>query len=261
MLCKLCGGATGEYGELRVLDAFDAHYRMCAACQFVFAADPSWLDKAYDTPIAASDTGIAVRNLRFAAIIGALIPLCFHDARRFLDFGGGAGLFVRLMRDQGFNFYLEDKYCENLFAVGFEADDAETFDLTTCLEVIEHIPEPMPIFVKLAQTAPTIVLSTELLPATRNKPGEWWYYTPESGQHVSFFSRRSLEVVAGKLGMSVASNGRDLHVLSRRPVSDRLLHTLSSKRGLQFGRILVRLLRRKRRSLTYSDAALVGAVR
>jgi hypothetical protein len=42
---------------------------MCADCQFAFAADPSWVDKAYDTPIAASDTGIAVGNLRFAALL------------------------------------------------------------------------------------------------------------------------------------------------------------------------------------------------
>lgn len=187
MLCKLCESATEYFGEQRILQAFDARYLRCTRCGFVFVERPTWLEQAYELPIAAADTGIVVRNLRFADLVGALIDLALPDARQFLDFGGGAGLFVRLMRDRGYNFYRQDKYCDNIFATGFDAAAEQKFDLATCIEVIEHIVEPMSLFQQLAALAPTVLVATELLPPVRNRPGEWWYYAPEGGQHISFF--------------------------------------------------------------------------
>ncbi len=40
----------------------------------------------------------------------------------FLDYAGGYGVFTRLMRDIGFDFYWHDPYTQNLFANGFEKD-------------------------------------------------------------------------------------------------------------------------------------------
>jgi hypothetical protein len=259
MLCKLCESATEYFGAQRILQAFDARYLRCTRCGFVFVEQPTWLEKAYELPIAAADTGIVVRNLRFADLVGALIDLALPDAGQFLDFGGGAGLFVRLMRDRGYNFYRQDKYCDNIFATGFDAAADQKFDLATCIEVIEHIVEPMSIFRQLAALAPTVLVATELLPPVRNRPGEWWYYAPEGGQHISFFSTRALQVVADTLGMQLASNGRNVHVFSRTPISARLVRTIANRRGLPLARAWVRISRRRRRSLTHSDAAAARA--
>ncbi len=51
-------------------------------------------------------------------------------------------MFVRLMRDNGFDFYRSDRQCENLFAKGFEAslDVSPSYELLTAFEVFEHLP-------------------------------------------------------------------------------------------------------------------------
>ena len=251
--CKICESATIDFGELRILSRYDARYRRCEACGFVFIEDVRWLEEAYSAAIAASDTGIAVRNLRVAAEASVLIQLAFPRAQRFLDYGGGAGLFVRLMRDRGFDFHLLDKYCANVFAGGFEAQPGDRFDLLTCFEVVEHLLEPLPAFRELAALAPAIIIGTELLPARRNRPGEWWYYAPETGQHVCFYTRRALETIGERLGMHLASNGRNLHVLASASVGDAAVK-LATSRARPIAAALLEAAGRRRRSLTHRDA-------
>jgi hypothetical protein len=38
-------------------------------------------------------------------VVPELIDYAFPDATTFVDFGGGYGLFARLMRDAGYEFY------------------------------------------------------------------------------------------------------------------------------------------------------------
>jgi Methyltransferase domain len=158
------------------------------------------------------------------------------------------------MRDRGFDFHLLDKYCNNVFAGGFEAQPGERFDLVTCMEVVEHLLDPVPAFRELAGFAPVMIIATELLPARRNRPGEWWYYAPETGQHVSFYTAAALRIIAERLDMRLATNGRNLHVLSKEPVSDALVRMASSSKLRGIAAAAVRLAGRKRRSLTHSDA-------
>ena len=241
MQCKVCRGETESFGSQQILGAHEALYRRCTRCGFVFVESATWLKQAYESAIASSDTGIVVRNLRLADTTGALIGLAFSKARRFLDFGGGAGLFVRLMRDRGFDFYLYDEYCENVFAAGFEAQPDERFDLVTCMEVVEHMVDPIAAFEKLANCAPVIVFSTELVPVARNKPGEWWYYAPETGQHVSFYTLPALRVIADRLRLQLASNGTNFHILSQRAVGDRLVRLgVFAARPRAHGRLVAR---------------------
>ena len=72
------------------------------------------------------DTGIIKRNILLAKRTSAILFFLFNKKESFLDYGGGYGLFVRLMRDGGFNFYWNDPFTENLFARGFEYDPVRT---------------------------------------------------------------------------------------------------------------------------------------
>jgi hypothetical protein len=227
--CKLCGGATGSFGELTVLGRHRAHYRRCAACGYVAVEDPHWLDEAYaDHAIAALDTGIVMRNLWLADAVDALLRWRFRDVQTALDHGAGTGLFVRLMRDRGHDFRWSDPHCENLFALGFEADADVAFDLVTCFEVAEHLTDPLPAFERLVARAPVLIFSTELLPERNNHPGEWHYYAPETGQHVGFFTIASLQALANKLGRHFASDGRMLHAFTREPLDPRWLRAVEA---------------------------------
>lgn len=225
--CTFCEIEAPVFQRATVLGRFEAAYRRCSGCGHVWVDDPHWLASAHadSDAIAALDTGVVERNIWLTDVCTAMFRLSLH-AEKVVDFGGGTGLFTRMMRDRGFDCRWSDPWCENLFARGFEAGDEDAFDVATSFEVIEHSPEPMSLLRDLSRRAGAIFLSTELMPAHAPHPGEWWYYALETGQHVSFVTRRSLEVASERLGLRLSSAG-SLHLLSPRPVSERLLRLLS----------------------------------
>src|SRR6478672_8229207 len=162
--CPVCDAATAHVGSQPVLGRHPAEYRRCVQCGYLFIVEPHWLDEAYATAIAALDTGIVTRNLWLADATTALLGTSLRGVRRSVDYGGGTGLLVRLMRDRGHDFRWHDAYSPNLLAIGFEADLAQPSDLATAFELVEHLPDPMSVFAEPRDLAPTLLLSTELLP-------------------------------------------------------------------------------------------------
>jgi hypothetical protein len=223
-----------------------APYDQCGGCGFLQVRSPHWLDEAYSDAIALMDTGLVQRNLDLAELLCGLLPAMglgpARDNRPFLDFGGGLGLLVRLMRDRGFDFRWLDAYARNELARGFEYDAAMgPCAAVTAFEVLEHTVDPGA-FVREALAAgqsDMLVFSTELY-AGDLPPADWWYFAPEGGQHIAFFRRDTLEALARSLGMNLASR-KSVHVLSRRPVGDAALRKAQSRPG----RLLARLRTRK----------------
>jgi hypothetical protein len=220
----------------------------------VFIVEPHWLAEAYTTAIAALDTGIVTRNLWLADATTALLGCSLRGVKRSVDYGGGTGLLVRLMRDRGHDFHWHDAYSPNLLAIGFEADLAQQYDLATAFELLEHLPDPVAGAHTLRGLAPALLLSTELLPEPMPPLDRWWYYAPEAGQHIGFFTRRSLEVLGERLQLRLSSNGRNLHVLAPVPVSERLLRVLRKP-----PRARLMAVAGWRRSLAHRDAELLQA--
>ena len=217
MRCAICDAPSAFFATATVLRQFSVEYFRCPDCHFVQTETPHWLDRAYAEPIAASDVGMVDRNLQNAARTSRLVHRLLDPAGRFLDFGGGYGLFVRRMRDLGYDFRWADPRCPNLFAQGHEGDPAvDQYELVTTFEVVEHLPDPVGSLGDLLKATDTLLVSTELMPASEPKPGEWWYYALDSGQHVSLFGRRSLEALARRLRVHLHSNGTNLHLLARR---------------------------------------------
>ncbi len=250
--CKICEAPTVHFGQQRILGQYLAEYRRCQACGYVFVVDPHWLEHAYSTAIAALDTGIVTRNLWLADVMSALLGTSLRKTRRTLDFGAGTGLLVRLMRDRGHDFHWYDAYSPNLLARGFESELSARFDLVTAFELVEHLPDPVATFDALHLLAPVIVISTELLPESASELDDWWYYAPESGQHIGFFTSNSLQVLARRLGLTLSSNGRNLHVLAPQAISTRLLRALrkpARARWLAWPGL--------RKSLAHADAVLL----
>jgi len=230
MKCKICSSDTSAFGSATLLNKYDVHYYRCDHCGFVQTEAPYWLEEAYQTAVARSDVGLVRRNVTFAVVSRAIISFLFDLKAAFVDYGGGYGLFVRLMRDAGFDFYWIDKYCPNLFAKGFEAHPGSgegRYELLTAFEVFEHMVHPLEEIEQMLRLSKNILFSTELIPREEPKPGEWWYYAPEDGQHISFFTLDSLAAIGKKFRMNLYSNGRTLHLLTPKKIPASLFKLIS----------------------------------
>ena len=166
-ICNICDSANEPFGTGLVLNKHDVTFFRCPRCGFIQSETPYWLDEAYASAIGSSDIGYVTRNVALARVTRALIALGFDPDKRFVDYGGGYGMFVRLMRDAGYDFWRSDRFCENLFAQGFDVTSQEqenTFELLTAFEVFEHLVDPRAELEQMLKLAPAIFFSTVILP-------------------------------------------------------------------------------------------------
>jgi hypothetical protein len=218
--CRVCVGGLREVFQHQVLGKYAAQYFQCDGCGLLQVREPHWLDEAYSDAIASADTGILQRNLYLCKVASTILWRLFGAEGKFLDAAGGYGIFTRLMRDVGFDFYWWDPHAENLLARGFEAAAGdESFAAVTAFEVLEHLLDPIAFLTGLTQRtgARTFLISTELF-AGEAPAQDWWYYAFETGQHISFYRRSTLEVIAQRLGLRLYSN-RNIHLLTDTPLS------------------------------------------
>ena len=225
--CPICDGRLELSFKEKVLRRHNAIFDYCQSCGFLCARNPHWLAEAYSSAIASTDTGLVMRNNAVAHKLASVLfgVLGERGQGRYADIAGGYGMLTRIMRDYGFDFYWSDKYCENLMARGFDyLPELGPCRAITAIEIMEHLENPLG-FIReaLAETqASTFIFTTKLFDGFPPPPASWWYYSFESGQHISFFQRRTLEVVAEKLGLSFASRG-GVHVFSQHPINEIIL--------------------------------------
>jgi hypothetical protein len=227
MLCKICENSSSVFVKSLILNKYEIQYYTCSKCGFIQTEPPYWLEEAYSSAIARSDIGLIGRNVKLSNFCSAFIPIISDRDGHFLDYGGGNGMFVRMMRDKGFEFYWQDVYASNQFAEGFEAPEKKKFSLLTAFEVFEHLAQPLETINDMFNYSDTVIFTTRLLPHWNIKPNEWWYFTPDTGQHVSLYSRESLQIIADKFNVKLSSNGISLHIFSKKRISNLILKAFS----------------------------------
>jgi Methyltransferase domain len=228
MTCKICSTEQTTFARATLLSKYDVRYFNCPRCGFIQTENPYWLDEAYTNVIAPSDVGSVSRAWSLAETTAGHISLLFNANGKFLDYGGGYGLFVRMMRDKGYDFFWHDKYAKNLLAKGFEWRERKSFELVTAFELLEHLYEPLNEIKKILAFSRNLLFTTLIVPTPRPLPNQWPYYALETGQHVSFYSIRSLEIIAEKFNLRLHSTGGYLHLLTQDKISPFRLHVLNS---------------------------------
>lgn len=216
MKCKICKAATHKISEHLVLQKYQVAYHQCQTCHFIQTDEPFWLAESYENAITALDIGLINRNIYLQKEIPKIIDSFFPDANIMLDYGGGYGMFVRMMRDLGYNFFRQDSYCQNLFANYFDYKDSATkkYDVLTTFEVFEHLEDPLTEIEKMFTLSDNIIFSTVLIPADIKEFETWWYVSPLIGQHIAFYDIKTLKYLADKFEKKLYSNNQNLHILS-----------------------------------------------
>jgi len=255
MECKICSKKSKYIFNAILLNKYDVKYYHCEVCGFLQTEEQYWVEEAYAESINISDTGYMQRNQHFSDKVSLLLVLLFNKNKKFLDYAAGYGVFVRMMRDIGFDFYWDDKYTENIFAKGFNNSKNNKIEAITTFESFEHFINPMEEINNLLKISKNIIFSTELLPNIIPKPKDWWYYGLEHGQHVSFYSSITLNYIANKYGLFYY-NMKDLHIFSENKISFlKLLILRLHKYGIS------KILKKTLKSKTWSDYILMSKPR
>ncbi len=226
--CKICATPSPLFGVVDFhksciettghglpLSGIPIYYRRCPRCAFSFTtAFDDWptaafLEHIYNADYLHIDPDYAERrptnNARF-------IAETFQATRstiQILDYGGGNGILAQRLRDQHFNATTYDPFSlENQLPT-------HRFDLITCFEVLEHVPNPrttMDRIHSLLTDQGAILFSTLLQPESFDRIGlTWWYAAPRNG-HVSLYSQQSLALLFTPHNMQVHSLSENLHI-------------------------------------------------
>jgi len=251
--CRACGSVTTFIQKGKVL-GFCVSYFDCPVCAYVQTEAPFWLPQAYSEAINDSDTGIMVRNYTNARIVLATMLMLKKLDETIVDFAGGYGILVRLLRDYGINALWSDMYCKNLLACGFEYTN-EKSGLVTAFEAFEHFVDPAVELDRLLAIAPNVLLSTEIIAHPAPKQKDWWYYAKYSGQHIGFFRIKTLQKLAQERGKYLVTNGTSYHLIADKPINQSMWKLM-----IRFNKVIPLLLRRKLVSKVWTDYNLIASL-
>lgn len=255
MTCRICDQKSTFSHKAVILSKYDIDYYRCSHCGFIQTEDPYWQEEAYSDSINITDTGILCRNIHFSKITALLLFFFFNRRGKFLDFAGGYGIFTRLMRDIGFDFYWQDKYSKNLVARGFEYNESSNkIELITAFEAFEHFVNPIDEIEDMLKISQNILFSTELIPNNTTPDKNWWYWGLEHGQHIAFYSAKTFQYISKKYSLNFYTDGKKLHLLTNRNLPKNILKFVSTFRRVIF---LQPLIKKLQHSKTVEDMVLM----
>ncbi|HLJ65542.1 MAG TPA: class I SAM-dependent methyltransferase [Stellaceae bacterium] len=214
--CKVCGAPSPLHGvvdfnkacidqndQVLPLAGLPIYYRRCQNCDFMFTdAFDDWGQDDYKNYIYNDDylkvdpDYIERRPTGNAQLIARLFA---QDGKALsvLDYGGGNGKFSQTLTQAGFS----DASTYDPFTPEHAILPRRKFDIVTCMETLEHVPDPKSIIRHLADlTAGIVFFSTLLQPDTlTHHRMNWWYLAPRNG-HISLYSKKSMTHLWNEVG-------------------------------------------------------------
>lgn len=200
--CRLCGREARHAFSRTILKKYKVSFYVCQQCESLQTEEPFWLEEAYADSRPIGDIGMVERNQRAQALIYFISKLLkLTDNTKILDWGGGNGLLVRMLRDVGLNAFLSDKYVTNYYAVGFENNTSFNYSMIIAFEVFEHFPYPKKDVEEMFRYKPKLLMFSTCL--FQKKGADWNYIYPNSGKHVFFYSKKTIKYIADVFGYKI----------------------------------------------------------
>jgi SAM-dependent methyltransferase len=231
LFCPVCGGACllvdvvdfnksceEAKGKFLSRTGISVHYMICRDCSFCFAPEfMTWPFEKFKENI-YNDEYVLVDpdyiEARPRANASNLISM-FGDRGqtiRHLDYGGGDGLLVEILRKTNWKSTSYDPFVNK----DVDLKQFGKFDLVTAFEVFEHVSNVQELMSNLCSLlAPSGLILFSTLLADGNihthQRINWWYASPRNG-HISLFSRKSLDILAKQRGFHFGSLSVGTHV-------------------------------------------------
>lgn len=213
-ICKVCKSVTTQW----VIGRKNTLYHHCSNCEFI-SKDPSHYITPEEELSRYSTHNNSLEDTSYVAyfkhfIESAVLPFV-SEGKFGLDFGSGPSpvLAQLLMRDYG---YAMDIY--DLFYAPSKVFLGQRYDLVTCTEVVEHIPNPLETFETfkdLLLADGTLAVMTQFHTNQIEDFKKWHYIRDQS--HISFFTRKTMETIAERIGLKVVySNERKYTTFQQR---------------------------------------------
>ncbi len=197
--CKICQENVSLLNDCKK----ELSYYRCCSCGFVYLDDKFIIDKEseksqYDMHENSFESLGYVKM--FEDFIEKSILPYEKDIDNALEFGCGSGpVLAELLRRQGLTVDIYD-----LYFFPKKVYKGKKYDLITSTEVFEHLKNPIEVLKMLVEHTNKngyIVLMTKFPPKDDKEFLAWWYRRDPT--HISFFTPKSFEVMAEKVGLKV----------------------------------------------------------
>jgi len=228
--CKVCGSEVRPFGRIDFNRScedvrssalapagYEIPYVRCVRCGLIFtSAFDQWSTHEFSSLIYNEEyilvdpDFIESRPRNHATMISTELR-SFESQIHGLDYGGGNGLFAKLMQKFGFNDY---QSYDPLIAE-FSVKPEKLFNLITCFETLEHLHQPISAandISSMLDDQGIVFFSTMIQPENIRDIGtSWWYIAPRNG-HITIYTKLSLNIMWRNLGFEFASFNDNYHV-------------------------------------------------
>lgn len=205
--------------------------RRCNHCgQLLSACTRAWYDASmqeFDQPEGTLPSGKSA--VRYAGRMGAILNKAATMAgntpagMQLLDVGCSSGALLRVAADIGFTVRGVEpaaKAADTARGMGFDVFpgllqeagfDADSFDIVTLFEVIEHLLDPIEVVTEIARILKPgglLVIGTGNADSwtVQALGAKWEYFDIRShGGHISFYTPASMRLLADKTGLEVTA--------------------------------------------------------
>jgi len=211
--CPVCCTPSSSFFDAQL--QYETHH--CPHCELIFKDARCYPTVAQELK-KYNEHHNSLENEGYVAMFERFIDYTLshleHPVKRVLDFGSGpAPVLAELLKRRGFDVTVYDKhFSPHPPGVG------TLFDLITSTEVIEHIARPMETLAWLKthlEPGGTLALMTQFHDNSETSYRNWWYRRDPT--HLCFFTPKTFEVAAARLGLEVAVHDGVKTVLLSRP--------------------------------------------